>query len=181
MRSRGARPSNGPIPVKSTSTIASGVVTVLKKGGPTERSSPVSASEISGKNVPQKMTAQRLTRRRLLTMKIASREAIDSIRLVERRSSRRETIRAADPIITTAIRTSSGGPTFDSPKAWMESRMPERTRKVPSRDSVNVATTSVTFQSRNIPRFSCTMIECRNAVPTSQGITEAFSTGSQPQ
>src|SRR3712207_9206308 len=56
-----------------------------------------------------------------------------------------------------------------------------RTRKVPSRASVNVAQISETFQIFSIPRFSCTMIEWRKAVPTSQGISEAFSTGSQAQ
>ncbi len=72
-------------------------------------------------------------------------------------------------------------PIVDAPKAWIESRMPLRTRKVPSSASVNVAQISDTFQIFSMPRFSCTMIECRNAVPTSQGISEAFSTGSQAQ
>ena len=38
-----------------------------------------------------------------------------------------------------------------------------------------------TFQTFSIPRFSWTMIEWRKAVPTSHGISAAFSTGSQPQ
>ena len=37
------------------------------------------------------------------------------------------------------------------------------------------------FHTRSIPRFSCTMIECRNAVPASHGMSDAFSTGSHPQ
>ena len=41
--------------------------------------------------------------------------------------------------------------------------------------------TSHTFHTRIMPRFSCIITECRNAVPVSQGISEAFSTGSQPQ
>ena len=40
---------------------------------------------------------------------------------------------------------------------------------------------SQTFQLFIMPRFSCIMTECRKAVPVSQGISEAFSTGSQPQ
>ena len=44
-----------------------------------------------------------------------------------------------------------------------------------------VASTSETFQTFSIPRRSCTMIECRNAVPVSHGISEAFSTGSHAQ
>ena len=72
-------------------------------------------------------------------------------------------------------------PIVEAPKAWIDWRIPERTRNVPSSASTNVAQTSDMFQIRSIPRFSCTMIECRNAVPTSQGISEAFSTGSQAQ
>ena len=44
-----------------------------------------------------------------------------------------------------------------------------------------VASTSETFQTFSIPRFSWTMIECRNAVPVSHGISDAFSTGSHAQ
>ena len=91
------------------------------------------------------------------------------------------TISAAEPMITTAISPSSGVPTVDSPKAWIDCRIPERTRKVPSSARLNVATISDTFQTRSIPRFSCTMTECRKAVPTSHGISDAFSTASHPQ
>ena len=139
------------------------------------------ASEIRGKKVPQKITTQSPTRSRLLTRKTDSREASDSIRRSERRSSSRETISAAEPRITTAISPSSGVPTVEAPKAWIDSRIPERTRNVPSSASVNVATISDTFQTRSIPRFSWTIAECRNAVPISHGISEAFSTASHPQ
>ena len=44
-----------------------------------------------------------------------------------------------------------------------------------------MAQISETFHTFSIPRFSCTMIEWRNAVPTSHGISDAFSTGSQAQ
>ena len=44
-----------------------------------------------------------------------------------------------------------------------------------------VARTSETFQIFSIPRFSWSMIECRNAVPVSHGSSDAFSTGSQAQ
>ncbi len=64
----------------------------------------MNSSEISGKKVPQKIVAQSATRSRLLTTKTASREASESIRFSERRSSRRETISAVEPIRTTAIR-----------------------------------------------------------------------------
>ena len=173
--------NRGPIPVNRTTRIASGVVYRLNHGAASEAFWPVNSSEISGKNVPQKITAARPTSSRLLTRKIASRESRDSIRLVERRSSSRERIKSVEPITTTAIRPSSGPPTVEAPNAWIDSRMPDRTRKVPSRARANVPQIKVTFHTLSIPRRSWTMIECRKAVPTSQGISEAFSTGSHPQ
>ena len=46
---------------------------------------------------------------------------------------------------------------------------------------MNVEKISHTFQLFIIPRFSCIITECRNAVPVSHGISDAFSTGSHPQ
>ena len=74
-----------------------------------------------------------------------------------------------------------GTPSVEAPKAWIESRIPERTRKVPSTASVPVARMSETFHTFSIPRFSWIIIECRNAVPVSHGISDAFSTGSHAQ
>ncbi len=56
---------------------------------------------------------------------------------------------------------------------------PERTRKVPSRLRENAAIASNTVQLLNAPRFSVTASEWISAVPTSHGMNEAFSTGSQ--
>ncbi len=56
---------------------------------------------------------------------------------------------------------------------------PERTRKVPSSDSEKAPIASSTVQLRKAPRFSVTASECISAVPSSQGMKEAFSTGSQ--
>ena len=72
-------------------------------------------------------------------------------------------------------------PIEDCAKAWTELMMPLRVRNVPRIASQNVAKTSHMFQTFSMPRFSCIMTECRKAVPTSQGISEAFSTGSHPQ
>ena len=139
------------------------------------------ASEISGKNVPQKTIRQRPTNSRLLTRNTASRDASDSTRRSARSSRWRETISTVEPTRTTAISPSSGVPTVEAPNAWIDSRIPERTRNVPSRQSANVAQISDTFHTFSMPRRSWTMIECRNAVPTSHGISDAFSTGSHPQ
>ncbi len=44
--------------------------------------------------------------------------------------------------------------------------------------SENVATSRLRFQTRNMPRRSCTSTEWMYAVPVSQGSSDAFSTGS---
>jgi hypothetical protein len=64
-------------------------------------------------------------------------------------------------------------------KACTEVSTPERTRKVPSSDRENAEIASSTVQFLKLPRFSVTASECTSAVPTSQGMNEAFSTGSQ--
>ena len=64
-------------------------------------------------------------------------------------------------------------------KACTEVNTPERTRKVPSSDNENVKMESRMVQTFNALRFSITSAECSSAVPASQGISEAFSTGSQ--
>ena len=72
-------------------------------------------------------------------------------------------------------------PIPDCAKACTELIIPLRVRKVPRIASQNVAKTSHMFHIFSIPRFSCIITECRKAVPVSHGISEAFSTGSQPQ
>jgi hypothetical protein len=50
---------------------------------------------------------------------------------------------------------------------------------VPSRLSEKAAIASSTVQLRKAPRWSVTISEWISAVPTSHGMNEAFSTGSQ--
>jgi hypothetical protein len=64
-------------------------------------------------------------------------------------------------------------------KVCTEVSMPERTRKVPSRLSEKVMMARKTVQILSAPRFSMTSAECSSAVPASQGMKLAFSTGSQ--
>ena len=64
-------------------------------------------------------------------------------------------------------------------KAWTEDSTPERTRKVPSRLSEKARIASRIVQTFNASRFSITIAEWSSAVPTSHGMNEAFSTGSQ--
>ena len=63
--------------------------------------------------------------------------------------------------------------------ACTEVSTPERTRKVPSRLRAKATIASSTVQLRNAPRFSVTASEWMSAVPTIQGMNDAFSTGSQ--
>ena len=171
----------GPMPDSRISASASGTTYLSYHGGPSDCLLPVSASEISGKKVPQKTTNAMPTSTRLLARNIASRESSESSLCSERSTSRRETTSATEPAIITPIRITNGMPSVEAPKAWIESRIPERTRNVPRIASVPVARISDAFHVFSIPRFSCTMIECRNAVPVSHGSSEAFSTGSQAQ
>ncbi len=58
---------------------------------------------------------------------------------------------------------------------------PDRVRNVPKIDSTHAARINPRFHFFSIPRFSWIMTECRNAVITSHGRKDAFSTGSQAQ
>ena len=64
-------------------------------------------------------------------------------------------------------------------KAWTLVRMPERTRKVPIIDIEKATTASITVQARRPSRVASTVTLCSKAVAASQGMREAFSTGSQ--
>ncbi len=66
-------------------------------------------------------------------------------------------------------------------KECTEVSTPERTRNVPSKLSENARMDSSNVQLLNSPRFSVAASEWISAVPTSQGMNEAFSTGSQNQ
>ncbi len=72
-------------------------------------------------------------------------------------------------------------PMPDCAKACTELTTPERVRNVPKMASRNVVKMSHMFHIFIMPRFSCIMTECRNAVMVSHGSREAFSTGSHPQ
>src|SRR5205807_2197716 len=77
--------------------------------------------------------------------------------------------------------TTNHVPIEDCANACTELTTPLRVRNVPKIDSRNVEKMSQTFQVFSMPRFSCIMTECRNAVPVNHGISDAFSTGSHPQ
>ena len=64
-------------------------------------------------------------------------------------------------------------------KACTEVNTPERTKKVPNKESAKAINDNKTVQLFNASRLSVTANECINAVPASQGKMDAFSTGSQ--
>jgi hypothetical protein len=64
-------------------------------------------------------------------------------------------------------------------KACTEVITPDRTMKVPIRLSENARIASSMVQVFSALRFSTTIAECNSAPATSQGMNEAFSTGSQ--
>ena len=69
----------------------------------------------------------------------------------------------------------------DLANACTELTRPVRVKNVPSIDMARERLTRTIFQTLSMPRFSCTMIECKKAVPVHQGINDDFSTGSHPQ
>ena len=66
-------------------------------------------------------------------------------------------------------------------KECTEVSTPERTRKVPSSESEKVVMARKMVHTFRASRFSMTLVQWSSAVPASQGISDAFSTGSQNQ
>src|ERR1039458_4560712 len=135
-------------------------------------------SDRIGKNVPHNIVKQTTSKRRLLNRKLDSRETSDSSLCSLFRCDR---FPIRKKVQTARVKTRNQVPIEDCAKACTELITPDRVRNVPSIESRKVAKISDMFQTFNMPRFSCIMTECRNAVPVSQGISEAFSTGSHPQ
>ena len=90
----------------------------------------------------------------------------------QRRPSPRQHARSATRRARRASRRRTRGSSRGSPSARGTCR---GSRACRSRGS------ATTFQTFSIPRFSWIITECRNAVPVSHGISEAFSTGSHAQ
>src|SRR5450755_2771799 len=173
--------SSGPTAVSSRSSKATGTATRLKNGGPTVTLCPCTNSERMGKNVPHSMVKQTTSRRRLLNRKLDSRETSDSSLCSLLRCERFATRKKLQTASVNPMKTRNHVPIEDCANACTELITPERVRNVPSIESRKVAKMSAMFQTFSMPRFSCIITECRNAVPVSHGMSEAFSTGSHPQ
>ena len=169
----------GPSPINGTSRAISGTNTVLKYGAPTEYLPCPRASISSGNRVPNSTVSVATRNTTLLTSSRVSRDTGEKpMRL--RTAGARSAYRVREAPTTRARNTRINRPRAGSAaKACTEVRTPERTRNVPSRLSEKVKIASSTVQLLNSPRFSVTARECSRAVPASQGINEAFSTGSQ--
>src|SRR5579863_1221555 len=128
-------------------------------GGPTEILPMPSSSYTNGDRVPQSTSPATLTRITLFTSRKNSREK-SSKPPATYSFGARHAYRVSDPPI-------------------VKTRTPERTRKVPTRLKEKAKIASNKVQLLKMPRFSVTLSEWINAVPTSQGMNEAFSTGSQ--
>ncbi len=143
--------------------------------------SPFAASSTRGNTVPRSTTKANAANSTLFARNAPSREIGESIDPGERNRSARQPIRPTEPSTTMAKNVRIAGPIWLSVNACTESRTPERVRNVPRIVSENVAQSSERFQTRNMPRRSCTITECRYAVPVSHGRNDAFSTGSHAQ
>src|SRR5580704_4271563 len=124
---------------------------------------------------------QRITKSRLLNRKLDSRDTIDSSLCSLRRCDLFLKKKKTNTARVISRNQPNHSPMEDCAKACTELMMPLRVRKVPRMASQKVAKTSHMFHIFSMPRFSCIMTECRKAVPVSQGMRDAFSTGSHPQ
>ncbi len=168
-----------PTPSSSTSGSMGIKKTTLKYGGPTEILPMPRASRNNGYRVPNSTPPAAATSRMLLSSSSASRDRSLNPPLAASPGARQPYNTRADPVITpSSIRMNRPRAGSDA-KACTETSTPERTRNVPSRLRLKAAIAKRMVQLLNRPRFSVTARECISAVPTSQGMNEAFSTGSQ--
>ena len=123
--------------------------------------SSLNASMSSGKTVPSSTTKANAANSTLLARNAPSRDSGESMCPGARRRSPRHPMR---PTLTMTIRAKKPrimGPMPDSVNACTLSSTPLRVMNVPRMVRANVAHSSERFQTRSIPRRSCTITECR--------------------
>src|SRR5450830_397535 len=168
-----------PMAITTINKPINGTNKALKYGGPTDSLAPVSASSTSGYRVPSRIIDAATTSTRLLPSSKVSRDhRLKPTWLLTTGARRANRVREPPTTHSTNIRMNTPRAGSDA-NALTEASTPERTRKVPSRLRENAAMASNTVQLLNTPRFSVTASEWISAVPTSHGMNEAFSTGSQ--
>src|SRR5690606_356287 len=167
------------MPRNTISTAISGTNTALQYRGPTEYLPRSRASTTSGNNVPQSTLSAATSSSTLLSSRKISREKpLYAARLTT--TGARSAYSTSELPMTTTRNARMKTPRVGSAaNECTDVSTPERTRNVPSRLSEKAKMASNTVQLLNAPRLSVTASECIRAVPTSHGMKEAFSTGSQ--
>ena len=171
--------ASGPRPIKNKPGAIMATNTASKYGGPTEIFPPPSASINSGYMVPSNTEAAAAASTTLLASKKDSRDTTSNFSPKPTLGARKANNNSAPPITITKYSKINRPRLGSVANACTELSTPERTKKVPSKLNENAQMDSNTVHTLNAPRFSVTANECINAVPTSQGINEAFSTASQ--
>ena len=129
--------------------------------------------------MPKNTLAQAVVSSRLLRTKAPSRE-IGANRPPCLSIGARHANSDSEPAMKNARMTRMNTPRRGSlAKACTEVSTPERTRNVPSRENEKARIARKIVHTFSASRFSITATECRKAVPASQGMRDAFSTGSQ--
>src|ERR1019366_301284 len=150
-----------------------------KNGGPTETFGPPTASRNSGYSVPRNTVAAQVASSRLLSSNAPSRDT-GANSPPPSSAGALMAYSVSEPPIATSNRIRMKLPRNGSTaNACTELSTPERTRNVPTSDSEKVMIASRMVQLFSVSRRSTTMAEWISAVPTSHGIKDAFSTGSQ--
>ena len=134
---------------------------------------------MSGYTVPNNTAAVATTSITLLVSKNDSRE-IQSKRPPKDALGARHANKVNDAPTTKAKKIKMNTPRLGSDaNACTDVNTPERTKNVPSSESENAAIANNTVHALKPPRFSVTINEWINAVAANQGMSDAFSTGSQ--
>src|SRR5690606_36072743 len=139
----------------------------------------LSASMNKGYMVPSSTAAVTTGSSTLLPSREDSREISEKLPPPVSLGARQANSVSEMPITSTSSARMNSPRAGSVAKACTEVITPERTRKVPSSDSENAPMASSIVQLRKAPRFSVTASEWISAVPSSHGMKEAFSTGSQ--
>ena len=171
--------TKGPIIIRITTGVISGTKVASKYGGPTEILPMLSASRNSGYSVPSSTAKQATASSTLLPSSEDSRDSSAKLPPPESLGARHANRLSEMPMTSTSSARMYRPRVGSVAKACTEVITPERTRKVPSSDSEKAPIASSTVQLRKAPRFSVTASEWISAVPSSHGMKEAFSTGSQ--
>src|SRR5690349_13726125 len=170
-----------PMDTSTTSASARYGKVRVNQPGPTEIDCMPSASLTSGASVPMNTTSAASTSAMLLYSRKASRETPSKPAGDFSNGARQLYSVSAPPIMSTRNARMNSPRSGSAANECTETSTPERTRKVPSRLSENARMASSSVQLLNNPRFSVTASEWISAVPTSHGMNDAFSTGSQNQ